>query len=587
MKVFSVIIVAAAVVCGGTLVRADIAAPGQPVYTKQTRFRIPYRYDAAEMQRLAAREIRLYVSYDQGGQWQHVQTVAPDQGRFDFHAPRDGDYWFAVRTLDGKNQLHPPGDVVEPGLRVVVDTQAPSLELSIQQSAPGKVQLSWNASDLYLDPSKLRLEYMQAGVPDWQHVIVVPQAAGQTSWSVPQGGFVAVRGTVSDLAANVGRAQTQLEVSPGSEPSLPQSAPAPSTTFPAQQPMNPAPQQGVPDFRQPIAAAPQHSVPDYRPSINAGSPQQQSMPDFRPSITAAAPQQPQPSLPEYRQSTTPSTPQQSATPVYPPQFIPQATFPSAAAVAPNAGAASTMISETPAFRPDTLQSRYPTAFEAETPIAQRTAGRSRVVNSKRFQIGYKLEDVGPSGVSAVELFITQDQGEKWYKYGNDVDLQSPFEVEVPNDGTFGFAIRVRSGAGLSAEPPQQGERPPIVVVVDQTPPRAQLMPIQQGQGGAFNKLQLRWQIADENPADRPVALYYSANAHGPWEPISGWQEDGGSFLWTVGPSVPTRLYIRLAARDAAGNITQIDTPQPVVVDLSRPSARIVDIESVITPISQQ
>ena len=110
------------------LAAADVEAgidPVQPVHTAKTRFRIPYRYDAAEMQKLGALEIRLYVSVDGGRSWRHAQTVAPSAGRFDFVAPGEGEYWFSVRTLDAQRRLHPPDDSTVAGLKVIVDFTPP------------------------------------------------------------------------------------------------------------------------------------------------------------------------------------------------------------------------------------------------------------------------------------------------------------------------------------------------------------------------------------------------------------------------------------------------------------------------------
>jgi hypothetical protein len=81
-------------------------------------------------------------------------------------------------------------------------------------------------------------------------------------------------------------------------------------------------------------------------------------------------------------------------------------------------------------------------------------------------------------------------------------------------------------------------------------------------------------------SDAPIALSYSANANGPWEPITpGWHPNSGQYIWNVGPNVPPRLFVRLIARDTAGNLAKVDTPQPVLVDLAKPTARIVDVES--------
>lgn len=213
------------------------------------------------------------------------------------------------------------------------------------------------------------------------------------------------------------------------------------------------------------------------------------------------------------------------------------------------------------------------------PVNRTVSGRKKFVKSHRFQVGYKLEDVGPSGVGAVELFITEDNGRKWWKYGDDPDQKSPFDVEVPKDGEYGFAIRVRSGAGLSDEPPTSGEPPAIVIAVDQTAPAIELLPIQQGQGANFNRLLIRWRVTEDNPSEKSVSLYYASSRKGPWEPISGWREDrNGEFEWTVGRGVPVQFYLRVMVRDAAGNVGTAETALPIVVDLSRPTAQIIDVE---------
>jgi hypothetical protein len=182
-------------------------------------------------------------------------------------------------------------------------------------------------------------------------------------------------------------------------------------------------------------------------------------------------------------------------------------------------------------------------------------------------------------VSSVDLFITPDDGKKWYRYGSDPDNASPFRVEVPRDGIYGFALRVRSGVGLVAAPPRPGDKPPIVVVVDTTPPVVEILPAEQGQGEDLNKIVINWTITDANPAAKSVAVYYSRGPQGPWESITGWQENTGGYSWMLGQNMPPKFYVRVAARDAAGNVTEVDAESPVVVDLTRPSARIVDVES--------
>jgi hypothetical protein len=153
------------------------------------------------------------------------------------------------------------------------------------------------------------------------------------------------------------------------------------------------------------------------------------------------------------------------------------------------------------------------------------------------------------------------------------------QVEVPREGTYGFALGVRSGAGLASEPPQNGDSPAIVVTVDLTAPRLEVMPLEQGRGKNSNKLLISWKCTDDNLPEKPVSLCYSPSGQSPWLPISGPIENTGSYIWTIDPAVVPKFYLRIEARDLAGNVQSVESQQPIVIDLSRPTAKILDVES--------
>jgi len=505
------------------------------VFTSKTRFRIPYRYDAQEMQRLRAQEIRLYTSIDNGRRWQLAQTVPPDAAKFEFSATADGEYWFAVRTLDGNNQLHPGGAVFTPGLKVVVDTTEPVLKLQLQPADNGQVRLAWSAVDSWLDPSKLKLEYRQPGQEKWQSVRVVPRASGETTWSVPNGGIVAVRGSVEDRAGNVATSQIQTNITPASD----------VEERPAR-----------PDFSRPVAEAGTLPVPAVAESA-AG--QGSAMPFPEHAFEAAAhPLHPKP-------ENQPETPQVAENPF-------EGSGPDKDEIW---NSKNLPVADQPEKRPETLQGRYSKPVKEATDLK----GPVRIVKDTKFDLGYELENVGASGVASVELFITQDNGEHWWRYGEDEDRKSPFSVEVPAEGTYGFAIRVRSGAGLAIEPPKNGDTPDMNVIVDQTAPEAEVLSIRPQKGKNGPEVLIRWKIADKHPSGAPISLSYAVNQEGPWIPVTGWQADEGEFAWQIGARVPPQVYILLDVRDAAGNMTSIMSEQPVSIDVARPSARIVDVET--------
>ena len=203
------------------------------------------------------------------------------------------------------------------------------------------------------------------------------------------------------------------------------------------------------------------------------------------------------------------------------------------------------------------------------------AATHRLVNNRRFHLDYALGDVGSSGVSKIEFFITEDGGKKWWKYGNDTDLKSPFNVVVPHDGVFGFAIRATSGAGYAGPAPRGGEAPGLVVEVDSSKPKAVFKAFSPSGG---RDLRVAWTAEDKNLARNPIAISVSETKTGPWTTISDWIANTGEIIWTPPKGLPHKMFFKLSAKDTAGNIAEFQTAKPVIIDFSRPTARLIDIE---------
>ncbi len=336
------------------------------------------------------------------------QAVEPTAGKFAFEAPGNGEYWFAVRTIDQKQNAIPDGPP-EVGLRVIVDSEAPALDVRVEPLGRDRVSLTWDASDANLDPSTLKIEWRDEVNRDWQTVAVYSAASGQTSWSTR--GTVEVRATIKDLAGNSVQATGDSRGS-GSRleaPSLPVGSPS---NHPLRQP-----RRSDPDFSKPVAEAYEPQAPNFdeppQTAMRSDEPQFDSLPVVRS----------QPPASYFRQQ-------------------------------PRTGS---LTASNAASRPPITDDRWgpPIGSSSQGQLAA-TAGVSiRSVRSRHFKIGYQLDDVGPSGVANVDLYISEDGGQKWYHYGADPDRSSPFEVTVPADGIYGFAIRVRNGVGVAADPPQR------------------------------------------------------------------------------------------------------------------------------------
>ena len=198
----------------------------------------------------------------------------------------------------------------------------------------------------------------------------------------------------------------------------------------------------------------------------------------------------------------------------------------------------------------------------------------QLVGARNFVLDYDLEDVGPWGVSKVELWGTRDGGKSWQSYGVDPDNVSPFEVLVDRDGVYGFVIQVDGAGGPSLPPPGPDARPEVLVEVDITPPAAEIVETRQPDDRLPHQLVIRWDAADDNLSMRPIGLYYSSSPNGPWTTIAASLQNRGEFAWRLPRHVPADFYLRLEVRDTAGNVTNVQTPEPIRLRNQRPTVRI-------------
>ncbi len=526
----------------GLLVGAGVVPPSasaEPVFTNKGRFRIPYQLDADEIRRLGASEIQLHVSTDNGRTWRHVDSVPPVEGKFTFDATRDGEYSFAVRTVDRRGDVHPAGPLTA-SLQVTVDATAPLLDIEVEPSDVGRVQVRWDASDAHLDPQSLTLEHRDATTGGWEPFGIDATASGQTSWSLEDGGAVEVRGSVRDQAGNETTAQANTTIETIKTVTEPDVAPK------------------VRRRRQPIA------TDDPKPSDELIT-DTSSLPEITPEVVAFS-------------RTIPDHPTEEASVKETPHgHSPNGHTSNGEESGEHTSVAQPEAGEVSVAEPLAATTARPqeAAVPATTPLAE---GSERWVSSTTFQIAYALDDVGPSGVSSVDLYLTENGGQKWFHYGVDEDRRSPLQITVPDDGTYGFAIRVKSGVGLAKIPPQPSDSPELTVTVDRQPPRATLLPVRQGEGTSSSRLLIEWKVTDEALPEQPVALSYAEQLSGPWMPLGGWRANTGRYDWVIGPDVPPQVYVRLDARDRAGNVSRAETDQPMIIDLSRPTARFLSVE---------
>ncbi len=232
--------------------------------------------------------------------------------------------------------------------------------------------------------------------------------------------------------------------------------------------------------------------------------------------------------------------------------------------------------------PTSPMSPMPAAAGCKTPEEKGSGAQAaptwRMVNSKRIVLNYELKDVGPSGVSAVEMWYTRD-GQKWQKDEATGHSGPPYVIEVPEEGQYGFTMVARNGIGLGKEPPKSGDLPQVWVQVDMTRPTVKLLDVAHGKGTKAREVTILWEAHDRNMARRPITLSFATAPEGPWLPFAANIENSGHHTWNMPQSGPVSFYTRVEAVDMVGNVGSDQSVKATSIDTSHPTVSILGVET--------
>lgn len=569
----------------------------QPFITGTQSFSIPFQVDAKIPNPV---EVQLYVSENGGQNWQLYARQRPDAKVFQFQAKSDGTYWFASRTIADKEPVSQRSLV--PELQVIIDSQRPQLQLEVLATGGRSIRATWRAEDFTLRAETLRLEYKtQDGF--WQPVRLSQRSRAtangiegeQLFEAENTGDEVPVRVEIRDRAGNFALAEKSVRlVDPG--PGMTQ----PTTQSDSLDPVTGRPPRGLSGegsspFRDPITHQP--SVPrasiSNAPSafaeraespfraansnVAGGTSQPERIPNRAPvagtpsRFGQASESQQIEELPAPQAGNTPPT-------------MPRPTgWPAPSRREPFESAPRTEMTEFSGAPPsganaDADNQAYPppsAAAPAGEPLANLPGGeRPRLVGIRQFELDYDVSGVGPAGVAEVELWVTSDFGQTWSRWARDADRESPILVDMNEDGTFGYRVVVLGTNGLSGRPPRPGDLADLWLTVDTTGPQVQLTSAVYGKGQQAGHLILRWHARDANLGSRPISLMYSEHPNGPWQTIVAGLPNQAQYAWRADAKLPDAIFLRIEARDEAGNMGSHQLTDPIRVEGLAPKAKI-------------
>lgn len=203
------------------------------------------------------------------------------------------------------------------------------------------------------------------------------------------------------------------------------------------------------------------------------------------------------------------------------------------------------------------------------------------VRKKTFKLQYKIDNVGPSKVKNVEVWITRDT-RQWTKFKDDApaDPGDGYELTVVSTGRWGFTLRPISGVGRAARAPSVNEQPQIWVEVDETAPVVRMIGVVVGEGTDNGTITVNYSATDRWLRERPIAIYYATSKDGEWKPLATGLANSGAEKVPVRELGLFEFYVKVEAQDEAGNAGQDVTRETVKVDLNEPKVTDLKVSGV-------
>lgn len=577
----------------------------QKYATKSRKFSIPFSLVSPDQ---VIVEVHLFVSTDGGGTWEEHRRADEQATEFPFEAPTDGEFWFAVQTLN-RNGERIPARVTQPELIVVVDTVPPQIEAQSSSDNAGRLVVDWRASDSQLATDTFTIRLRSAGAGDsvpWTNVpakVTKPASGGllQDSYAFwPDSNELQfdLEVSIRDQAGN--QATTQISAQrtqptpqfagnarPQTAASHPLTNPALSNNALAQEGGQPANAQNATGWSRssnnnaqntsatrsdpnPGQSVPATTTPQTVAS-NASKPVEwRSVPHSESGKFLASGSTQNRSVQKPSLNPIPETDDQ---PLKPADLQAQAEPKSA----PAEPARQAML---------VARGREPhSAAESPTDLSRATvmpalAGQAISVRSKRFRLNYQVEAIDPAGVKEVAVWTTRDAGKSWARLGSIPNPDGPFPVEVDESGLYGFRLVVISNSGLKSRLPQPGDPADKWVRVDVEPPVARITSAPYGADGDAGKLIIQWEASDDLLAARPIEIAYSDRPESVWTTIEKGLSNSGRYAWSVPSDAPQKIYLRLVVRDEAGNESVDQTSTPVDLSNLYPRGRIQSVEPI-------
>ncbi|MFO0947309.1 MAG: hypothetical protein U1D30_15455 [Planctomycetota bacterium] len=170
-----------------------------------------------------------------------------------------------------------------------------------------------------------------------------------------------------------------------------------------------------------------------------------------------------------------------------------------------------------------------------------------------FRIPLDLTNEERAQVSAIRLYVSEDQGNSWVLHSDGAPDMKIITFRATRDGSYWFSIAMVDHQGKQVPADIRAVEPGLRVVVDTAKPDLVLKPIKSKSG----KRGVRWELADEHAVPGTIRLAVWENDISGWKPLEIRHPEKSMTWFADGADVRK---IQAITMDRAGNetVTQVD-----------------------------
>ncbi|GEM_PF-2791917 len=183
-------------------------------------------------------------------------------------------------------------------------------------------------------------------------------------------------------------------------------------------------------------------------------------------------------------------------------------------------------------------------------------------NVKKFPIGYQANN--NNHLNDVELWYRSPDKKNWTPYGKFNKGENSIIFKANLDGEYQFYTVASDKSGLRETRPGHESKAQQTVIVDSQPPNLKLLEPLGGYIEPGKFVEIKWQVTDDNIEEDGITIELST-ADGGWEPlIANTSSLRQTYRWNIAGSLKgQKKFLRISALDKAGNLTSVETAEPI------------------------